>query len=98
VSNEEILPVLAKIVEEIAGVDAAEVTLEKSFVADLDIDSLSMVEIAVEVEDKFGMKIVDDQLAELQTVSDAVNHIAANKLTAFDVETIPTAPREEMSR
>lgn len=59
--------------------DAAEVTPEKSFVADLDIDSLSMVEIAVQVEDKFGTKILDGQLAELQTVSDAVNYTAASK-------------------
>ncbi|GAA5160262.1 acyl carrier protein [Pseudonocardia eucalypti] len=78
-SNEDILPGLAEIVEEIAGIDAAEVTPEKSFVDDLDIDSLSMVEIAVQAEDKFGVKIPDDQLAELKTVSDAVNYIAANK-------------------
>ncbi|HZZ45692.1 MAG TPA: acyl carrier protein [Pseudonocardia sp.] len=78
-SNEDILSGLAEIVEEIAGVDAAEVTPEKSFVDDLDIDSLSMVEIAVQAEDKFGVKIPDDQLADLKTVNDAVNYIAQNK-------------------
>jgi acyl carrier protein len=76
VSNEEILSGLAEIVEEIAGVDADQVTPEKSFVDDLDIDSLSMVEIAVQAEDKFGVKIPDDQLAELKTVGDAVDYIA----------------------
>jgi acyl carrier protein len=79
VSNEDILSGLADIVEEIAGVDASEVTEDKSFVDDLDIDSLSMVEIAVQAEDKFGVKIPDDQLAELKTVGDAVNYIAKNK-------------------
>jgi acyl carrier protein len=79
VSNEDILSGLAEIVEEIAGVDASEVTAEKSFVDDLDIDSLSMVEIAVQAEDKFGVKIPDDQLAELKTVGDAVDYIAKNK-------------------
>ncbi|HEY1970187.1 MAG TPA: acyl carrier protein [Pseudonocardia sp.] len=78
-SNEDILSGLAEIVEEIAGVDASEVTSEKSFVDDLDIDSLSMVEIAVQAEDKFGVKIPDDQLAELKTVGDAVDYIAKNK-------------------
>lgn len=78
-SNEEILSGLAEIVEEIAGVDATEVTPEKSFVDDLDIDSLSMVEIAVQAEDKFGVKIPDDQLAELKTVGDAVDYIAKTK-------------------
>jgi acyl carrier protein len=77
VSNEEILQGLAEIVEEIAGVDAGEVSSEKSFVDDLDIDSLSMVEIAVQAEDKFGVKIPDDQLAELKTVGDAVSYIAS---------------------
>ena len=43
---------------------------------DLDIDSLSMVEIAVQAEDKFGVKIPDDELANLKTVGDAVNYIA----------------------
>ena len=53
-TNEEILGGLAEIVNEVAGVDTSEVTREKSFVDDLDIDSLSMVEIAVQVEDRFG--------------------------------------------
>jgi len=75
--TEDILPELAAIVEEVAGVDAADVTEGKSFVDDLDIDSLSMVEIAVQAEDKFGVKIPDDQLANLKTVGDAVNYIAS---------------------
>ena len=77
-SNEEITQGLAAIVEEVAGVDADDVTIEKSFVDDLDIDSLSMVEIAVQAEDKFGVKIPDDELANLKTVGDAVTYIATN--------------------
>lgn len=77
--NAEILSGLAEIVEEVAGIDAAEVSAGKSFVDDLDIDSLSMVEIAVQAEDKFGVKIPDDRLAELKTVGDAVDYIAANQ-------------------
>ena len=58
---------------------AADVTADKSFTDDLDIDSLSMVEIAVQAEDKFGVKIPDDELANLKTVGDAVAYIEANK-------------------
>ncbi|QUQ67873.1 acyl carrier protein [Kutzneria sp. CA-103260] len=76
--NEEIRTGLAEIVEEVAGVAVDDVTVEKSFVDDLDIDSLSMVEIAVQAEDKFGVKIPDDELANLKTVGDAVNYIASN--------------------
>jgi acyl carrier protein len=79
VANEEIEKELADIVEEIAGVAAADVTPDKSFVDDLDIDSLSMVEIAVQAEDKFGVKIPDDELANLKTVGDAVNYIASKR-------------------
>ena len=75
-ANEEILKGLAEIVEEVAGVAADEVTADKSFVDDLDIDSLSMVEIAVQAEDRFGVKIPDDELANLKTVGDAVDYVA----------------------
>ncbi len=77
-SNEEIVEGLASIVEEVAGVEKDDVSIEKSFVDDLDIDSLSMVEIAVQAEDKFGVKIPDDELANLKTVGDAVDYIAKN--------------------
>ena len=76
---DDILKDLGEIIEEIAGVPAADVSADKSFVDDLDIDSLSMVEIAVQAEDKFNVKIPDDELANLKTVGDAVNYITANK-------------------
>ncbi|MDQ2722625.1 MAG: acyl carrier protein [Actinomycetota bacterium] len=79
VSNEEITAGLAEIIEEVVGIEAADVTPEKSFVDDLDIDSLSMVEIAVQTEDKYGVKIPDDELANLKTVGDAVDYIAKHK-------------------
>jgi acyl carrier protein len=78
-SKEEIRTGLAEIVEEVAGVSADDVTDGKSFVDDLDIDSLSMVEIAVQAEDRFGVKIPDDELANLRTVSDAVDYVATHE-------------------
>ena len=73
--NAEILAGLAEIVEEVAGVAQDDVTAEKSFVDDLDIDSLSMVEIATAAEDKFGIRIPDDDLKNLKKVGDAVRYI-----------------------
>ena len=78
-TNEEILSDLADIVNEVAGVDTSEISREKSFVDDLDIDSLSMVEIAVQVEDRFGVKVPDDELANLRTVGDAVDYIVKSE-------------------
>ncbi|MGO8891125.1 MAG: acyl carrier protein [Streptosporangiaceae bacterium] len=77
-NDQEILAGLGEIVEEIAGVPADEVTPSKSFVDDLDIDSLSMVEIAVAAQDKFGVEIPDDQLKDLSTVQDVVNFVSKN--------------------
>jgi acyl carrier protein len=77
-TEQEILEGLGEIVEEIAGVPAAEVTPGKSFVDDLDIDSLAMVEIAVAAQDKFGVEIPDDQLKDLATVQDVVNFVNKN--------------------
>ncbi|WP_017610560.1 acyl carrier protein [Nocardiopsis xinjiangensis] len=74
-SEQEILAGLGEIVEEIVGTEPSEVTPEKSFVDDLDIDSLSMVEIAVAAQDKFGVEIPDDQLKDLKTVQDVINYI-----------------------
>ena len=77
-NDQEILAGLGEIVEEIAGVPADEVTPSKSFIDDLDIDSLSMVEIAVAAQDKFGVEIPDDQLKDLTTVQDVVNYVSKN--------------------
>ena len=71
----QIISGLAEIIEEVTGIEPSEVTPEKSFVDDLDIDSLSMVEIAVQTEDKYGVKIPDEDLAGLRTVGDVVSYI-----------------------
>ena len=74
-SATEIQADLAAIVEDIAGVSADDVQPDKSFVDDLDVDSLSMVEIVVAAEEKFGVRIPDDQVKNLRTVGDAVDYI-----------------------
>jgi len=80
--TKEIVDGLAEILEDIAGVKPEDIKLDKSFTDDLDVDSLSMVEIALAAEDKFGVKIPDDQLAGLKTVGDAVSYIEKAKKAA----------------
>ena len=77
-TDQEILAGLAEIIDEVAGVPADDVTPEKNFVEDLDIDSLSMVEIAVAAQDKFGVEIPDEQLKDLKTVQDVINYVSKN--------------------
>jgi len=78
-SQEDVLAGLAEIVNEVAGIPAESVQMEKSFVDDLDVDSLSMVEVVMACEDKFGVTIPDTEVKNLNTVADAVNYITANK-------------------
>ena len=81
-SEQEILAGLGEIVDEIAGVPADEVTPSKSFVDDLDIDSLSMVEIAVAAQDKFGVEIPDEELKNLKTVQDVIVFVQKSDVSA----------------
>ena len=74
-STEEIRTDLAEIVNDIAGVAAEDVQLDKSFVDDLGVDSLSMVEIIYACEDKFSVSIPDEDAKNLKTVGDAVAYI-----------------------
>ncbi|MDQ1540615.1 MAG: acyl carrier protein [Actinomycetota bacterium] len=81
-SQQEILAGLAEIVNEVAGIPAADVQMDKSFTDDLDVDSLSMVEVVVAAEEKFGVRIPDDDVKNLKTVGDAVTYIETAGVTA----------------
>ena len=74
-TRDEIRSGLADILEEVAGVDKSDVADEKSIADDLDVDSLSMVEVVVAAEEKFEVKIPDDEVQNLKTVGDAVSFI-----------------------
>jgi acyl carrier protein len=74
----EVLAGVKEIVVEIAGIDASTIEMDKKFNEDLEVDSLSMVEVIVASEEKFGVKIPDEEVTKMQTVADAVNFIVAN--------------------
>ncbi|GMA31013.1 acyl carrier protein [Litorihabitans aurantiacus] len=74
-TEQEVLSGLAEIVNEETGLPTDSVELEKSFTDDLDIDSLSMMTIVTQAEDKFGVTIPDDEVKNLVTVGDAVRFI-----------------------
>ncbi len=76
-SQDEVLAGLAELVNEETGIDTDSVKLDKSFSNDLDIDSISMMTIVVNAEEKFGVKIPDDEVKNLLTVGDAVNYITS---------------------
>ncbi|KWT56625.1 acyl carrier protein [Streptomyces albus subsp. albus] len=80
-TREEIIAGLAEILNEVADVEPAEVSEEKSFIEDLDVDSLAMVEVIVAVEERFGVSLPEEELKELRLVSDIVLRVE-KQLTA----------------
>jgi len=78
VTEAEVLKGLSDIVSEETGIDAADIVLEKSFTDDLDIDSLSMMTIVTLAEERFDIRIPDEEVKNLVTVGDAVSFITAS--------------------
>ncbi|MEM1061410.1 MAG: acyl carrier protein [Planctomycetota bacterium] len=63
------------IVSDQLNVPAEEVTAASSFVDDLKADSLDLVELVMEFEDRFEVSIPDEDYEKIKTVGDAVNYI-----------------------
>ena len=76
-STEEVLAGLAELINDETGIATDSVAMEKSFTDDLDIDSLSMMTIVTLAEEKFGVRIPDDEVKNLKTVGDAVTFITS---------------------
>ena len=67
------------IVVEQLGVDANEVALNKSFVEDLNADSLDLTELVMTLEERFGFEISEEEAEKLKTVGDVVAYIKKMK-------------------
>lgn len=67
------------IVVEQLGVDAADVTAEKSFVEDLNADSLDQTELIMTFEERYGFEISEEEAEKLKTVGDVINYINEQK-------------------
>jgi acyl carrier protein len=74
-TQDEVLAGLAELINDETGIATDSVELGKSFTDDLDIDSISMMTIVVNAEEKFDVKIPDEEVKNLNTVGDAVNFI-----------------------
>ena len=78
-TTDDILSGLAELINDETGIATDQVQMDKSFTDDLDIDSILMMTIVVNAEEKFDVKIPDDEVKNLLTVKDAVDFIANNQ-------------------
>ena len=76
---EELIEEVNEIIAEKLSVDKEDITLEKSFTADLGADSLDTVELIMEFEKKFNITIPDEVSETIHTVGDAVEYIKNNR-------------------
>lgn len=67
------------IVVEQLGVDKDDVSPEKSFVEDLDADSLDLTELIMTFEERFGCEISQEDAEKLKTVGDVITYIEMKK-------------------
>ena len=78
-TREEVFERVKEVLTEQLGVDENDVTEEASFQEDLDADSLDLVELIMELEDQFRIKISDDDAQKIQTVGQAVDYVTTHQ-------------------
>ncbi len=78
-SKEEIFEKLKEIIVEQLGVDGELVKMDATFVEDLAADSLDIVELIMEIENKFDIEIPDSDAEKIVTISDVVDYIETKK-------------------
>ena len=82
----EVWQVLRDKAVEMLEVEADAVQEDKSFVDDLEVDSLSLVEFTMALEDTFGIELPEEELVDVTTIGAFVDVIVAKTGTASNAD------------
>jgi acyl carrier protein len=77
-SREEVLELVRTHLSEELGIDASGIQEGTRFKEDMDADSLDLVELVVELEDRYGIRITDEEAERIKTVGQAVDFVVNN--------------------
>ena len=78
-SRDEVYERIREVLAERLSVEETEITEEANFQEDLGADSLDLVEMIMELEDQFGIKIPDEDAQKIQTVGQAVEYVTSHQ-------------------
>ncbi|MEY8566988.1 acyl carrier protein [Corynebacterium sp.] len=66
---------ISMIIEDATGVDVEEIAADSDLTDDLHIDSVSRIDIAIRIEDAFGVRVEEEDLDATRTVADIVRFV-----------------------
>lgn len=78
-SRDEVFERIREVLAERLSVEEPDITEEANFQEDLGADSLDLVEMIMELEDQFGIKIPDEDAQQIQTVGQAVEYVTSHQ-------------------
>jgi acyl carrier protein len=78
-SRDEVFERIKEVLADRLSVEESDITEEANFQEDLDADSLDLVEMIMELEDQFGIKIPDEDAQKIQTVGQAVDYVTSHQ-------------------
>jgi acyl carrier protein len=81
-TKDEVLTLVRGHLAEELEVDPAKIVEETRFKEDLDADSLDLYELVMELEDRYGVSVSEEQAAGIKTVGDAVGFVLEHAPTA----------------
>jgi acyl carrier protein len=77
-SREEVLVLVCSHLSEELGIDASAIEEGTRFTEDLEADSLDLVELVMELEDRYGIRITDEEAERIKTVGQAIDFVLAH--------------------